>query len=613
MGFLDFFYMNHARRILHRVADEFRKKQHKLSVSLQDNIRSQILTLQEAIDQNEVKQARQLSKELEKTAKKQLQNPFWKRILEGTLALLFALVVATLIRQMWFELYEIPTGSMRPTFKEQDHLTVSKTQFGINRPLETDHLYFDPALVQRTGTIIFTGDKLPVINSDTHFLGILPYKKRYVKRLIGKPEDQFTFYGGQLFAWDKDQQPLDELRNAPWMKSLEHIPFMNFEGVAKQINRQTIYLYYFNKPYGRILIDDLGVPKGEVFDGTQWVEDDVATLMQPHEGIKSLSEILGIGNYAMGQIFNEEELKKEGLQSSEKGILYLILRHTPNLDFKIGTAGQRIPKLFTTVIPLQSEDLKSIMNNMYTARFTVENGKAKRYSYEDHGFSKTAVSLDIPNGTYEFYYGKAYEVHFGGITKELAKDHPIYKVTPERTQLFYNLGIDWDQSYMPTPKSLSAPHRYVYFRGGDLYLLGAPFIHQDNPRLKKFVEEELAKQAEASPKKPYIAFIDHGAPTTIPLDAKGIKLPKDNYLVLGDNHAMSSDSRIFGFVPSANLQGVPDLIFWPIGDRLGRPEQKPYPILVKPRLIVWSIAGLIALVSYLVYCYRIRKRVEVRL
>ena len=42
--------------------------------------------------------------------------------------------------------------------------------------------------------------------------------------------------------------------------------------------------------------------------------------------------------------------------------------------------------------------------------------------------------------------------------------------------------------------------------------------------------------------------------------AFGITVNPKNYFVLGDNHAMSGDGRLFGFVPDNNLQGAPSLI-----------------------------------------------------
>ena len=145
------------------------------------------------------------------------------------MALALALCVAIVVRQSWFELYEIPTGSMRPTFKEQDHLSVTKTAFGINIPLVTDHILFNPALVERTGVITFTGDKIP-IDQDTKFMWVFPYKKRFIKRLIGRPGDSLYFYGGKIYAIDSEGNPVKEFLDAPWLDGIEHIPFMQFTG-----------------------------------------------------------------------------------------------------------------------------------------------------------------------------------------------------------------------------------------------------------------------------------------------------------------------------------------------------------------------------------------------
>ncbi len=41
-------------------------------------------------------------------------------------------------------------------------------------------------------------------------------------------------------------------------------------------------------------------------------------------------------------------------------------------------------------------------------------------------------------------------------------------------------------------------------------------------------------------------------------------VPEDTYFVLGDNRSVSKDSRVFGFIPAAQIEGTADLRIWPI-------------------------------------------------
>jgi len=116
------------------------------------------------------------------------KSPF-EKVRDFCVGLVLALLVAVLIRTMWFELYEIPTGSMRPTLKEQDRLVVSKAVFGINIPLKRGHIYFDPKLVLRNGTVVFTGAGMDIHDVDTMYFYLFPGKKLFVKRMSGKPGD----------------------------------------------------------------------------------------------------------------------------------------------------------------------------------------------------------------------------------------------------------------------------------------------------------------------------------------------------------------------------------------------------------------------------------------
>lgn len=616
-----------SRKILHRCYNWYKKHWQRLTPHDLSSFESEMASLDSALQNQEAANAETHARKLETFTKTTLTKTFADHFKELVFALLFAFIIAVVVRQVWFELYEIPTGSMRPTFKEKDHLLVTKTTFGINTPLQTDHLYFDPNLVQRTSVFIFSGDNIPFIDSNTNYFGVIPYKKRYIKRCMGKPGDSLYFYGGKLFGFDSAGNDVSEVYNAPWQKNLEYLPFTNFEG---RINVSTpknpliqnlVTFNFFNFPIGRLLFRESGEMVGEIYAEKQWSKESKI----------SYSDFFGIRNFAMGRLLTKrqvQELTQLDLTGIEEGILYLELRHQPNLTNpkpKLVHDHQNRLSLvltpFTTIIPLQQHHLDVLMKHMYTARFEVENGRAKRYAIENPPFHSSNPDFpNIPNGCYEFYYGKAYKILWTGIASELPPDHPLYQTTPEHVQKLYNLGIEFSKLFDPSPRNqLFFPSRYAYFRDGDLYVLGAPLLSKEDPTLIAFNEKEEQRQKESTSTNPYTAFKDYGRPF---VDGKldvafikkyGVTIPEKSYLALGDNHAMSSDSRTFGFVPEDNLQGSPSLILWPPGHRWGVPSQKPYPWISPGTVIVWSIFIIVASGAYFWYRRSINRTRYVKL
>ncbi|OJU82492.1 MAG: signal peptidase I [Chlamydia sp. 32-24] len=607
-----------SRHVLKWANDWYKKKGYTLPPHQLSFLEDRLEKLDHALLSQNKELASDLAKELEDFGKDKFKKSMFEYSSELFFAVAFALIVATLVRQMWFEPMEIPTGSMRPTFKEQDHLIASKLPFGINQPLSTDHLYFDPSLLHRTGIVIWSGDNIPLPDTDTTYFGIFPYKKRYVKRLMAKPGDIVYFYGGKLYILDKEGKFREELLTADWMKNIESIPFIRFEGDEILNGQKEIVFKQMYLPLAKANFNIFGETSGKIYNGKEWVNDDPLAINNSHDSIKSYADFWGIKNYAMARLLTKEQLQKNGQlpKNMETTPLYLELRHTPNLTYPKPILYQTdygnrmmIPGM-TTIIPLNNEHIKAIMDNMYTARFDVKNGLAKRYSYEsrDYNPSINPSFNNLEDGRYEFYYGDAYKIGFGAIEYKLPKTNPIYSYDPHYVQKLFNLGIDFNKAYEPSSAyTLAVPHRYAYYRNGDLYLLGAPILKKDDPVLQQFVKTEVEKAAQSSKERPYVAFIDHGSPVKNgQIDATfmksfGLKIPEKQYLVLGDNHAMSADSRVFGFLPEANLQGAPAVILWPPGARFGFLPQHPYAIFVTPRLIIWGLVLLILALWYIIH------------
>lgn len=605
------------KRFFRQTVRLYKRKEKTLDFAAKEELQLRLNSLQSALLQNDAKRAAQEAKELQQTVRKRMPKSLWERFRDFTGAILIALLIAIGIRQIWFELYTIPTGSMRPTLKENDFLIVSKTDFGLNIPLTVSHFYFDPSLVQRGSIVVFTGENMDIADADTLYFYLFPGKKQFVKRLIAKPGDLLYFYGGEIYGIDAQGNELKTLRNDPWSSTLEHIPFIRFDGkVDTPSQREGIFspaiFYQMNKAIAKLNFDSIGSIQGE---------------MIPQKGAPPLSQysdLWGFKNFAMARLLTQRQVDQiypGALRGLEKGVLYLELTHHPNLKegHLIRDEMNRLrPDLGTNVslLPLQQKHLDAIAEHMITCRFEVKGGIAHRVGTQTNDFfSRYFPRLsNVPDGTYEIQDGKAYQIHFGGIAQALPSQHPLYRKDPDQIQLLYNLGIEFLTHYNPSKNNRIYPSRYAYFRNKDLYLLGAPIVAKEDPALLSFLQKEKQKQALGTSVHPYSPFEDNGPPLTregkIDVDflrKYGLTIPEKMYLVLGDNHAMSADSRQFGFVPEANLRGGASFLFWPPGPRWGRLPQPPHPHWTLPNLVVWGAAFAVALSCSLYFRRKLRQ------
>jgi len=583
--------------IFRHILKLYRRKRKVLSESQRTEVVQTLTNLQEQILEKDRAQASEIAHKAEEFTTLRLKKSPLERVRDFIVGLGLALLVAVLIRSMWFELYEIPTGSMRPTLAEGDRLVVSKTTYGINIPLKRGHFLFDPNLVLRNGTVVFTGAGMDIHDVDTLYFYLFPGKKQFVKRLIGKPGDILYFYGGEIYGIDKNGNDISKELNPEFLSKIDHVPYIYLNGkmILPEKAQGGIYapvtLKQMNKAVAKLSLGSTNKVIGE--------------MLPPFKGaVEDYYELWGFSDYGVSRLLTDREVEKytsTPLTQLGKAPLYMEIIHHPTVKhpkIEKDPMGRLVPSVGTTssVIPLSQDHLNTLMSNLYTARFIVKDGHAYRYGSK---LSQASPKLPgIPNGTYEFYYGKGYQVQFGGITTELPKDHPLYQFTPERMQLLYNLGIEWMTFYAPyTKDQYLLPSRYVYYRDGDLFAMGASMIKKDDPILLKFIQQEYLRQEAAPNYRPHIPFDDPGPPLTSEgtidtalLQQKGIAIPLSRYMALGDNYAMSADSRDFGLVPEENIRGAPNYIFWPPGPRFGAILQADYPFFNSPRFVVWVLA-----------------------
>jgi len=608
-----------AKAVFRHAARLYGRKSKQLNPHSRDEFHAELEELRHAILQKDKFKASELASRLQSNIKLYFSKTLFDRFLELLYGLGVTLVMAIVIRQMWFELYQIPTGSMRPTLQEKDLLLVSKNEFGINIPLSLKHLFFRPDEVKRGGIVVFTGENLDIADVDTRYFYLFPGKKQLIKRLIGKPGDALYFYGGQLYGVDKEGNDITHELQPSFLSGINHIPFITFEGkaVTSRVPENGVYspvlLNQMNEAIAKLYATPTGGVRSEmipVYNG------DLNVTPLPN-----YSDYWGFRNYGMARLLKPEEAKSLGysLDNLPPGELYLEIAHHPSVQgAKIGRDryGRVRPmlRLSYSLLPLSGDDLKAVFQHLYTARFVVKDDYASRYEYQKKNYSPGPFSIStpgIPDGTYEMENGKIYRIGFGGMRSLLPPSHVLYHVDAQSAWIFYNGGIEFDMRYFPkTQDQPFRPQRFVYFRGGDLYSMGAPLIKRESPNLIDFVKREESRKASSPPSVPYQPFIDYGAPLTPDgnpnvdfIRRYGVTIPEKQYMVLGDNYAMSADSRDFGFVPENNLRGIPVLIFWPFGSRMGFPVQAAYALFTLPRVIVW---GLVLIVSAAVWIWRKR-------
>ncbi|WP_100933998.1 signal peptidase I [Candidatus Chlamydia corallus] len=581
--------LNKSRHILHSTYKLLKSKKLAHSPEAKKQLQELLEQLEKAIFEHDQETANDLAKETLAFCNR-YPSSLGRKIYELTKALLFAGVVAFLVRQFWFELYEVPTGSMRPTILEQDRILVSKTTFGLHYPFGKKPFAFNPESVTRGGLVVFTVGDLPIPDADTKYFGFIPGKKRYIKRCMGRPGDLLYFYGGKIYGLDSAGKRID----FPFVDGLEnlyHVPYISFEGTTsiKRIEQTTtIDFKQFNQNYGRLVFPQTS-PYGQFFHNKEWHQDEPNKLKGPHTSPVSYADLLGMGNYAMVRILTEHQARTTHLLpnpgSSSK--VYLEICHTANLSYPKPLLRQYENQLapmiqpMKTLLPLRKEHLHLIRNNLTTSRFIIAQGLAYKYhpfKINTSGIAKAyAIPFPtVPDGCYEYSKGQAYQIGFGGIRYKLKSSHPLTQLDDKQVIELFNCGINFSSIYNPVnPLQAPLPNRYAFFNQGNLYIMDSPVFIKNDPTLQKFVASEKEKQEKSSDTQPYIAFVEKGLP---PENFKeffefmhnfGIEVPKGHVLVLGDNYPMSADSREFGFVPIENLLGSPLCTFWPIG-RMGR-------------------------------------------
>ena len=118
-------------------------------------------------------------------------------MLETVKTIVYAVLIALVVRTVAYEPFNIPSGSMIPTLLVGDYLFVSKFTYGYSRyslpfglPLFSGRIYLPfSRLPERGDVIVF---KLPTDTSTD-----------YIKRIVGLPGDHIQMRHGELYINDQ--------------------------------------------------------------------------------------------------------------------------------------------------------------------------------------------------------------------------------------------------------------------------------------------------------------------------------------------------------------------------------------------------------------------------
>ena len=112
------------------------------------------------------------------------------KILENIKTLIIALIIAILIRSLFFQPFYIPSSSMEPTLLVGDRIFVSKYTYGYSK-----HSFpFSPPILNKR-----------IFNSKPEYGDLVVFKTPsdnrtdFIKRLIGFPGDEIQIIEGEIF------------------------------------------------------------------------------------------------------------------------------------------------------------------------------------------------------------------------------------------------------------------------------------------------------------------------------------------------------------------------------------------------------------------------------
>ena len=122
--------------------------------------------------------------------------PAIKEDLEWSETVFSAVLLASVVMYLFMQAFKIPSGSMRTTFLEGDHLFVNKFVYGFRIPY-THKKFLALKKIKRGDIVIF---QFPSQDPNEFQCGGKQYGKDFIKRVIGLPGDSVELKDGKVFV-----------------------------------------------------------------------------------------------------------------------------------------------------------------------------------------------------------------------------------------------------------------------------------------------------------------------------------------------------------------------------------------------------------------------------
>ncbi len=251
------------------------------------------------------------------------KHPALRVVLEWVEAIVFAVVVATLVHIFVFQMYVIPSPSMEKTLLVGDYLYVSKLTYGPklpNTPLAVP-LVHNTMPLSKTGAKSYSEavhwryrrlgslkrlkrDDVVVFNypADTMIARPVGKRENYVKRCIALPGDSLQIVASQVYVNGVAQKPISGLQQMYYVSTDTPFPSKTLADLG--ITQEDVY---YNPPTGEYLLPltEANLEKmramsnvvyveqyergssTEIFPNTtdnQWTETDFGPLWIPAKG-----------------------------------------------------------------------------------------------------------------------------------------------------------------------------------------------------------------------------------------------------------------------------------------------------------------------------------------